>query len=148
MLFLQVRRALDFSVLINVGNDFAALFRRVAELHQCLRHSVVDNLDEPAANELLVFHQCEVRLDARGVAIHHEADGARGSEHGYLRILETEFFTVMQRGVPGFLGRQEDRKSTRLNSSHVSISYAVFCLKKKKIKLKYILFETNFGTSQ
>src|SRR5699024_11977573 len=26
---------------------------------------------------------------------------------------------------------QEDRKSTRLNSSHVSISYAVFCLKKK-----------------
>src|SRR5690625_5895297 len=28
---------------------------------------------------------------------------------------------------------QEDRKSTRLNSSHVAISYAVFCLKKKKI---------------
>src|SRR5207302_7079587 len=28
--------------------------------------------------------------------------------------------------------RQEDRKSTRLNSSHVKISYAVFCLKKKK----------------
>src|SRR6266568_7389307 len=29
---------------------------------------------------------------------------------------------------------QEDRKSTRLNSSHSSISYAVFCLKKKKNK--------------
>src|SRR5699024_12420310 len=29
--------------------------------------------------------------------------------------------------------RQPDRKSTRLNSSHVSISYAVFCLKKKSI---------------
>src|SRR5207249_10072785 len=29
---------------------------------------------------------------------------------------------------------QADRKSTRLNSSHVSISYAVFCLKKKKTK--------------
>src|SRR5699024_12497228 len=29
-------------------------------------------------------------------------------------------------------GGQIDRKSTRLNSSHVSISYAVFCLKKKK----------------
>src|SRR5438874_10640043 len=28
--------------------------------------------------------------------------------------------------------RREDRKSTRLNSSHVEISYAVFCLKKKK----------------
>src|SRR5439155_26061377 len=29
-----------------------------------------------------------------------------------------------------------DRKSTRLNSSHVAISYAVFCLKKKKISLR------------
>src|SRR5437773_4206911 len=29
-----------------------------------------------------------------------------------------------------------DRKSTRLNSSHITISYAVFCLKKKKKKLK------------
>src|SRR3712207_7891370 len=30
------------------------------------------------------------------------------------------------------LARFEDRKSTRLNSSHANISYAVFCLKKKK----------------
>src|SRR5699024_12006607 len=30
-----------------------------------------------------------------------------------------------------------DRKSTRLNSSHVSISYAVFCLKKKKKLIMY-----------
>src|SRR3989442_7715781 len=30
-----------------------------------------------------------------------------------------------------------DRKSTRLNSSHVRISYAVFCLKKKKKKTRY-----------
>src|SRR5699024_11482394 len=32
----------------------------------------------------------------------------------------------------GTLSDEKDRKSTRLNSSHVSISYAVFCLKKKK----------------
>src|SRR5689334_24771918 len=36
------------------------------------------------------------------------------------------FFSTIARG--------EDRKSTRLNSSHSSISYAVFCLKKKKQK--------------
>src|SRR2546430_10233284 len=30
------------------------------------------------------------------------------------------------------IGKTEDRKSTRLNSSHSQISYAVFCLKKKK----------------
>src|SRR5690242_21307318 len=33
-------------------------------------------------------------------------------------------------------GNGGDRKSTRLNSSHMSISYAVFCLKKKKKKIK------------
>src|SRR6266566_321906 len=32
---------------------------------------------------------------------------------------------------------RRDRKSTRLNSSHLVISYAVFCLKKKKKKIKY-----------
>src|SRR2546427_9150013 len=35
----------------------------------------------------------------------------------------------------------EDRKSTRLNSSHSQISYAVFCLKKKKKKQQYLLGE-------
>src|SRR2546427_1317943 len=34
---------------------------------------------------------------------------------------------------------QPDRKSTRLNSSHSQISYAVFCLKKKKNRKKYIV---------
>src|SRR6266487_5237373 len=33
--------------------------------------------------------------------------------------------------------RHQDRKSTRLNSSHPSISYAVFCLKKKKNQLAH-----------
>src|SRR3712207_8649724 len=38
-----------------------------------------------------------------------------------------------RRGTVGDRGEQEaDRKSTRLNSSHANISYAVFCLKKKK----------------
>src|SRR5436853_1698353 len=34
-------------------------------------------------------------------------------------------------------GRERDRKSTRLNSSHLGISYAVFCLKKKTISKAY-----------
>src|SRR5438067_4259284 len=38
---------------------------------------------------------------------------------------------ALTHGVDGGTGRPLDRKSTRLNSSHVSISYAVFCLKKK-----------------
>src|SRR5437870_7617657 len=40
--------------------------------------------------------------------------------------------TVELNVVGGNLHPRGDRKSTRLNSSHVAISYAVFCLKKKK----------------
>src|SRR2546427_5941015 len=42
--------------------------------------------------------------------------------------------TVMRDG--SYIGTETDRKSTRLNSSHSQISYAVFCLKKKKKKQK------------
>src|SRR6266496_4234171 len=37
-------------------------------------------------------------------------------------------------GLRHLLQKRQDRKSTRLNSSHVEISYAVFCLKKKKFR--------------
>src|SRR5207302_8681051 len=46
---------------------------------------------------------------------------------------KTKFWQMIGRGTrlcPNLFG---DRKSTRLNSSHVKISYAVFCLKKKSI---------------
>src|SRR5438874_2598397 len=48
----------------------------------------------------------------------------------------TEGGTFVKRliGLPGEVVSERDRKSTRLNSSHVEISYAVFCLKKKKKK--------------
>src|SRR2546426_7679955 len=47
-------------------------------------------------------------------------------------VIFTTFGDMMR--VPGSKGRKNhpDRKSTRLNSSHLVISYAVFCLKKKK----------------
>src|SRR3712207_8650315 len=40
--------------------------------------------------------------------------------------------TRLPHGYRGARRRRRDRKSTRLNSSHANISYAVFCLKKKK----------------
>src|SRR5688572_31696696 len=45
-----------------------------------------------------------------------------------VRDVGQHFVVVLQ------LDAEQDRKSTRLNSSHSQISYAVFCLKKKKIK--------------
>src|SRR5258705_6478830 len=41
---------------------------------------------------------------------------------------------------------RRDRKSTRLNSSHLGISYAVFCLKKKKEKYKKSVCSTSIVT--
>src|SRR5438105_11543972 len=53
-------------------------------------------------------------------------DGAVARRH--------EGIDLRQGGAHGVKGRIQDRKSTRLNSSHEWISYAVFCLKKKKKK--------------
>src|SRR2546427_5120354 len=54
---------------------------------------------------------------------------------GQERVPPAQYFRALhrrgRRGVCAAEGRQ-DRKSTRLNSSHSQISYAVFCLKKKK----------------
>src|SRR2546429_5504110 len=51
-------------------------------------------------------------------------------------VAELEHHDVWQRSVVGVVTisneEKQDRKSTRLNSSHGYISYAVFCLKKKK----------------
>src|SRR5256885_9492111 len=51
------------------------------------------------------------------------------SLHGRRRVRRGRRRAVLLRQV----GARQDRKSTRLNSSHLVISYAVFCLKKKKI---------------
>src|SRR5689334_24262992 len=70
--------------------------------------------------------------------------GGEGAEAGDLPVGHQIVRVVERAGdehVAAAVGRQRDlqlrrvdRKSTRLNSSHSSISYAVFCLKKKKKK--------------
>src|SRR5207253_4793999 len=63
------------------------------------------------------------RLGRRGVI---NISGARA--RGFVILAGGFASGVVQLARPG----ARDRKSTRLNSSHVAISYAVFCLKKKK----------------
>src|SRR3989442_5554885 len=64
-----------------------------------------------------------VRLRVRLLGLDAGHGGARGAAD--VRGLRGEVGEVLRRP-------RRDRKSTRLNSSHVRISYAVFCLKKKK----------------
>src|SRR3712207_8780812 len=59
-----------------------------------------------------------------------------GVEIGLERLDAIEQLLVHRRAEEPL---QQDRKSTRLNSSHANISYAVFCLKKKKIHKDYEL---------
>src|SRR5688572_31560530 len=57
----------------------------------------------------------------------------RGSQAGHCRLARARETALPQSSaVARDLRALEDRKSTRLNSSHSQISYAVFCLKKKK----------------
>src|SRR5438132_4611220 len=59
-----------------------------------------------------------------------QAPGARGEDAGG----GARYLARAGAALLGRRGRLRDRKSTRLNSSHTVISYAVFCLKKKKEK--------------
>src|SRR5699024_11501964 len=80
--------------------------------------------------------------DLGGTGIKH-CRGAAARSRARERVVAAGFVVLHRRcaGVgdqpepdahPGRSAAGVDRKSTRLNSSHVSISYAVFCLKKKK----------------
>src|SRR3712207_8621641 len=61
--------------------------------------------------------------DRGGPLLHRRADAGRGGADG-----------ARERRLPG---PRRDRKSTRLNSSHANISYAVFCLKNKNRSSSY-----------
>src|SRR3712207_8760735 len=56
-----------------------------------------------------------------------DASGNRESDGGFSTLMEGTADAAKQ-----------DRKSTRLNSSHANISYALFCLKNKKSKIRHM----------
>src|SRR5207245_9004740 len=66
--------------------------------------------------------------DDRGPATERPLTRVSGGQRGRARVVRAR---ALPNGAPP---RLQDRKSTRLNSSHGSISYAVFCLKKKRNK--------------
>src|SRR5690242_21204930 len=66
-------------------------------------------------------------------------EGVKAGQHlsGWIMEDDKDIEVVARNDIPighkvALRDYREDRKSTRLNSSHMSISYAVFCLKKKK----------------
>src|SRR3712207_5580099 len=70
-------------------------------------------------------------VDQEAMALGELGDGAHVHLQPVLLPHGAHRFFVQRAPVGGWKERR-DRKSTRLNSSHANISYAVFCLKKKK----------------
>src|SRR5439155_2147478 len=82
---------------------------------------------------------CSVGLRPRGRADPRRIQWKPGVNWGRYSIQRIALRGLVRRGVVRRECRgRGDRKSTRLNSSHVAISYAVFCLKKKKSKDRLI----------
>src|SRR5258707_7117751 len=77
-----------------------------------------------------ILFELSVRVD--DVAIEARRRAARLRDRFTELALHPPVLRAAGDRVPGALARLVDRKSTRLNSSHANISYAVFCLKKKK----------------
>src|SRR3712207_8961510 len=87
-----------------------------------------------------LFRSRYCRPRDRGCFLEWCSNDGRGRLGGRRCVLHRVGGTVPVRPRGKDLNRRRDRKSTRLNSSHANISYAVFCLKKKKnitIRVKY-----------
>src|SRR5256884_717520 len=139
----------------------STLFPYTTLFRSLVATTIVENgLDIPRANTILIN-----RADRLGLAELYQLRGrvGRSSQRAYAYLLvppETTLSDIARkrlaamkefselgagfriaaldlelRGAGNMLGRQQDRKSTRLNSSHGYISYAVFCLKKKKTEV-------------
>src|SRR5690625_6643587 len=83
------------------------------------------------------FQNAEKSIDFSGVT-KYDCDFVRRLTGGSAVLHDDEitYSIIVSETHPKIPASVKDRKSTRLNSSHVAISYAVFCLKKKKPKTK------------
>src|SRR5690554_7791625 len=81
-------------------------------------HLTIDLPEATANSESTPTNTIEIVISSSG---HYSINGQQ---------LVNQQLDILKRALQKELG-QQDRKSTRLNSSHVRISYAVFCLKKK-----------------
>src|SRR3712207_8589535 len=96
-------------------------------------------------DRLLIFFCLMIRRPPRSTLFPYTTLFRSGHQHGRARVVQDGEEALL--GIVGIEGHVEpagpqhaqhrdqqgrDRKSTRLNSSHANISYAVFCLKKKK----------------
>src|SRR5690625_4035895 len=86
-----------------------------------------DASGDPAEEQLAADQSLNINIKSEPPSLHPGTSSDTTSS----AVLDQVFEGLTRINLEG--EPEEDRKSTRLNSSHVAISYAVFCLKKKKI---------------
>src|SRR5579863_87884 len=100
MLVLNMRSAFNRPRSIDVADNSVSLLVCIPQLEQRCGYSVVNDFDHSSADQLLVLHQSQIRLDAGSVAIHHETDGSGGSEDRHLSVSVAELLTQGESFVP------------------------------------------------
>src|SRR5437763_7964655 len=128
-------------VAIDVPEDYIGVVTQMLALRKGALQQMVNHGTGWARMEYLVpargliGFRTEFLTETRGTGIMHHVFERWEPWHGELRTRPTGSLVADRRGQAtafAIAALQEDRKSTRLNSSHRCISYAVFCLKKKK----------------
>ena len=95
---------LDRVVVVDGGEDRFDRRLVIPKRPQRQRHGLVDDLEHPAASELLVLHQGDVGLDAGGVAVHQKADRAGRGEDGRLSVAVAVSLPMIEDFVPHLPG--------------------------------------------
>src|SRR3989442_10924435 len=99
------------------------------ELHL---HTCFSFLDGASLPEALALRAADLGYRALAITDHDGLHGAMEFAQACAAAGVQPIVGVELTLAHGLVDERRDRKSTRLNSSHVRISYAVFCLKKKK----------------
>src|SRR5205807_3488982 len=105
--------------------DLASIFAELPRACLCFDIGHARQVDPTMSEAAQILLQFKARLRQL-----HISDVNAQSKHDPLSLEAVMAFRRVASLIPA-----EDRKSTRLNSSHLVISYAVFCLKKKNLRL-------------
>src|SRR5690625_5153237 len=119
-----VKAGYGISTAIGIGGD--------AIIGTTTKQALEMFINDPETEEVVMIGEIGGQLEAEAARWYKET-GSKKPVVGFIAGQTAPAGRTM--GHAGaIVGGKEDRKSTRLNSSHVAISYAVFCLKKKKKK--------------
>src|SRR5699024_11339598 len=121
-------------MILNLVGKLFSFFREMVCSYFYGTSAITDAFNTSTTAATLIFSVITYALSKTYIPTYSKISKERGEAAGDIFTNKLLNFSLFLCTTIMILGLVLDRKSTRLNSSHVSISYAVFCLKKKKKK--------------